>query len=168
MLAMLVPVGGGLMIVPIGGAVDPGFGIPGFSVGRPGHDLPWAPARPGHDLPMFPGHPGHDLPMFPGTPGNALPPLPPDMAHPGHPLPLPPEISNGLPIRPASPGHELPPPGMIWPPLPPTVPSGKALALVAISGVGYRWTVIDTSLSAGWPVPPPTAGTPLPPAPAPK
>jgi hypothetical protein len=56
-----------------------------------------------------------------------------------------------------SPGHELPntPPGVVWPPLPPHVPTGKAVALVAISGVGYRWTVIDTSLTVGYPMPAP-------------
>jgi hypothetical protein len=35
-----------------------------------------------------------------------------------------------------------PPPGTIWPPLPPEIPAGKAIALVAISGVGYRYVVI--------------------------
>jgi hypothetical protein len=86
------------------------------------------------------------------------------MAHPGHPLPLPPQVDNGLPIYPARPDHALPPPGVIWPPLPPSVPQGKALAVIWISGVGARWTVIDTSLSAGWPSPPnyPTGG-PVPP-----
>jgi hypothetical protein len=166
MLALVIQMGGGLFLVPVGASL-PGFGGGIPAPGDPGYGIPTFP-HPGQGLPVFPGMPGQDLPNFPGHPGNALPPLPPDLAHPGHPLPLPPEISNGLPIRPALPDHDLPPAGVIWPPLPPYVPQGKALALVAISGVGYRWTVIDTSLSAGWPSPPPVAGMPLPPAAAPK
>ena len=123
--------------------VDPGFGggFPGH-IHRPGHDLPNAPVRPGHDLPGQGGE----------RPDAGLPPLPPDPARPGNPIVLPPEISNGLPVHPVTPGNDLPvPPGVIWPPLPPNVPQGKALVLVAISGVGKRWAVIDTSLTAGWP-----------------
>jgi hypothetical protein len=37
------------------------------------------------------------------------------------------------------------PPGMVWPPLPPSV-TGTVMALVWVVGCGYRWTVIDTSL----------------------
>lgn len=153
MLALVIPMGGGLFLVPMGSALPPfGGGMP--APGDPGYGIPTFP-HPGHGLPVFPGVPGHDLPGFPGHPGNALPPLPPDAAHPGNPIVLPPELGT-LPIYPAAPGNDLPgvPPGVIWPPLPPNVPTGKALVLVAISGVGYRWTVIDTSLSAGYPLPP--------------
>jgi hypothetical protein len=56
----------------------------------------------------------------------------------------------------------------VWPPLPPDVPSGKALALVAIEGVGYRYVVIQ--IEPGHPDQglPPQPGRPdqgLPPAP---
>lgn len=152
MLALVIQMGGGLFLVPVGAALPPfGGGIPeGVD---PGYGIPTFP-HVGQGLPVFPGRPGNDLPNFPGRPGNELPQLPPDAAHPGHELPLPPQISNGLPIYPGRPDHDLPPAGVVWPPLPPSVPSGKALALVAISGVGYRWTVIDTSLTAGMPLPP--------------
>jgi hypothetical protein len=46
----------------------------------------------------------------------------------------------------------------VWPPLPPSIPAGKAIALVWISGVGYRYTVIDI----------PENKPPLPPRPQPK
>jgi hypothetical protein len=178
-LAMVTDVNTGaksLVTVEVVGSqgVDPGFGIPGLGGGNypsGGPVRPGRPTDPGYGRPGFiQGRPDQDLPWGPGRPDNTLPPLPPDPNRPGNPIVLPPEISNGLPVHPLVPGNELPgvPPGVIWPPLPPSVPQGKAIALVAISGVGYRWTVIDTSLSAGWPEPPPTAGQPLPPAPAPK
>ena len=50
-----------------------------------------------------------------------------------------------------------PPPGTVWPPLPPSVPEGKVIALVAISGIGYRYTVLT--------VPPPKPDQGLPPTP---
>jgi hypothetical protein len=59
---------------------------------------------------------------------------------------LPPTIWPGVPIHPASPSHPIAlPPGSVWPPLPPTVTPGKALALVVIFGVGFRWVVIDVA-----------------------
>jgi hypothetical protein len=49
-----------------------------------------------------------------------------------------------LPIHPVGPSNPIAiPPGTVWPPLPPSVPAGKAIVLVAISGVGYRWAVLD-------------------------
>lgn len=155
---------------PGGGPVDPGWGIPG---GRPPH-ISGGPARPG----FSPGHPDNTLPgggeeppvwpIDPDRPSHGLPPVP------GHPLP-----------------PTDPPPGTIWPPLPPelNLPPGKAIVLVLISGVGYRYAVIeiepghpDNTLpdegeggeephpqpprpGAGLPQPPgrpPTAGQPLP------
>ena len=143
MLAVLTNLSTGarslVMLDPIHNAALPGL---------PGNELPTPPLFPGHDLPgaggpVDPGYgAGHPRPPHAGQP---LPPLPPDMAHPGHPLPLPPQVDNGLPIYPARPDHALPPPGVIWPPLPPSVPQGKALAVIYISGVGARWTVIDTT-----------------------
>jgi hypothetical protein len=107
--------------------------------GRPGQGLPrpprpphvW-PRPPGGGLPVDPGwgvggrwpeRPGHGLPIFPSIPGK------PDNS-------LPPVEGEGPPPT-------DPPPGTIWPPLDhPGLPAGKAIALVAISGVGYRYVVV--------------------------
>lgn len=133
------------LIIPLGN-------IPGM----PDNSLPGFPGHPSQGLPASPGHPDHGLPGGGGHPSQGLPPLPPDQAHPGNPIVLPPQAGQ-LPIYPVAPDNTLPqlPPGVVWPPLPPQVPQGKALALVAISGVGYRWTMIDTSLTVGWPMPAP-------------
>ena len=157
-----------------GGPVDPGFGggFPG-QIHRPDQGLPGGggrPNRPDQDLPWGSGRPDQGLPGQGGErPDQGLPPLPTDPGRPENPIVLPPSIGN-LPVFPVAPDNTLPgvPPGVIWPPLPPNVPQGKALVLVAISGVGKRWAVIDTSLSAGWPSPPPQAGQPLPPTATPK
>jgi hypothetical protein len=164
MLALIIP------LSELGGSI-PGIGnqLPVPPGAHPGQGLPWGPGHPEQGLPPFPGRPGQDLPHFPGTPGHDLPQLPPDPARPSQPIALPPQSGN-LPVYPVPPGTTIPP-GVIWPPLGPGAPQGKALALVAISGVGYRWAVIDTSLVAGMPLPggpPPTAGTPLPPYGQPK
>ena len=118
-----------------GRPVDPGFGWGGGE--HPGH-LPSYGGRPvdpgyGVDIEGGGGSAGQ-LPVWPIGPGQGLPPVA------GHPLP---------PID--------PPPGTIWPPLPPSVPEGKVIALVAISGVGYRYTVLT--------VPPPKPDHSLPPSP---
>jgi len=183
-------------VQPPGGGrpTDPGFGIP--EGGHPGQGLPggrpgWGGGEhPGQGLPGFPGAPGHPghLPARPGRPtdpgygveegsGEAgqLPVWPLDPEHP----------DTGLP--PVA-GHPLPPidppPGTIWPPLPPSVPAGKALVLVFISGVGYRYAVVTipehetdpdygvdegTQPDQGLPPTgrPPIAGQPLPPTGAP-
>jgi hypothetical protein len=99
-------------------------------------------------------HPGHDLPepgrpVDPGfgggvpVPPKPWPPLPPDASN--KPIELPPDtIWPGVPVFPVTPSHPIAlPPGSIWPPLPPSVPPGKAIALIAISGVGWRWAVIE-------------------------
>jgi hypothetical protein len=140
--------------------VDPGWGV-GPGGGHPDQGLPGRPGRPPHagHLPSFGGrpvdpgwgwgggeHPGHGLP-WPGRPtdpgygidegsGEAgqLPVWPLDPEKPEH----------GLPPHPGQPLPPMdPPPGTIWPPLPPYVPAGKAIVLVAISGVGYRYVVVD-------------------------
>jgi hypothetical protein len=131
----------------------PDQGLPGGGrPGRPGH-LPSRPGRPG-------GRPGQGLPRPPHTwprpPGGGLP-VDPDWGlpedghlHPDHGLPIHP-IDPGSPDQglPEVPGVEPlppdPPPGTVWPPLPPDVPAGRALALVAIEGVGYRYVVIEIS-----------------------
>jgi hypothetical protein len=183
-IAVVTPLDGGsrsvVMVEPLGaeglpghdlpsGPVYPGHGLPG-SQPRPDQGLPggppphpWFPGhigrpdRPDQGLPGggWPGHPDQGLPGSGGRPDQGLPPLPPTPGHPENPIVLPPQAGN-LPVFPVAPDNTLPeiPPGVVWPPLPPSVPQGKAIALVAISGVGYRWTVIDTSLSAGWPLPP--------------
>ena len=66
---------------------------------------------------------------------------------------------QGLPGTPPSVDNALPmPPATIWPPLPPgSGIAGKALILVWVVGVGYRWVVVGgTDI---WPPPPqpPTA-----------
>jgi putative peptidoglycan lipid II flippase len=157
--------------------VDPGYGIPGG--GRPPH----VGNRPPGSWGGFPGHPDQGLPGGgwggrPVDPGygvegggeaGQLPVFPVDPEHPDQGLP--PEVPPGIP--------ELPP-GTIWPPLPPSIPAGKAIAVVWISGVGSRYAVIDIPerpVDPGYGVGeehpdqglpptrprPPTAGQPLPP-----
>jgi hypothetical protein len=132
---------------------DPGFGggLPAYGGGQPDNSLPWGPGHPSNALPFPPGHPGNGLPRPPVFPGNDLPQPPPDASN--KPIVLPPPPVVGVPVFP---GLGLPeiPPGTIWPPLPPYLPGGKVIVLVAISGVGWRWAVLDTSLSAGTPLPP--------------
>jgi hypothetical protein len=116
----------------------------------PGHDLPTGPVYPsGQPLPGG-GHPsgqplppGHvsGQPLPPGLPpmGSTLPELPPELN------PPPPEVWPGVPIRPATPEHPIAaPPGTVYPPLPPSV-TGKAICLVAVLGVGYRWVVLEVA-----------------------
>lgn len=114
-------------------------GFPGGGWNRPGHDLPGIPGAPGHPghlpaRPSRPTDPGYGVDE--GAEAGQLPVWPLDPEHP----------DVGLP---PVPGHPLPPfdppPGTIWPPLPPEhqIPEGKAIVLVAISGVGYRYVVVD-------------------------
>jgi hypothetical protein len=93
----------------------------------------------------IPGGPGTgQLPSFGPAPPVAgqLPVFPP--TSPGSP-------DQGLPPIPGIPG--LPPiglpPGEVWPPLPPgTAEPHKAIAIVAIPGVGYRYTVVELKAPA--------------------
>jgi hypothetical protein len=110
-------------------------------------------------------------PGFPGAPGHLPAPQPPGAVTP--PIVLPPGVDNGLP---PIPGQGLPPPdlgpGEIWPPLTPGEPKPKkAYAIVAIPGVGYRYTVVDLSLHPDHELPggqPPRPDHELPDAPEPK
>ena len=120
----------------------PDQGLPGGGYpGRPGH-LPARPGRPGYGgRPTDPGWgvdegagAGH-LPIWPIGPEHGLPPIP----------------GQGLP-------PVNPPPGTIWPPLPPSIPPGKVLVAVFISGVGRRWVVLE--------IKPPAPGQGLPANPA--
>lgn len=137
----------------------PGIGRPEHPIAPGGPDRPGFPERPGQGLPGFPDRPGH-LPSYGGRPVD-----------PGYGVEAPGEGGGGgagqLPIWPVAPdqglppvpGHPMPPvdppPGTVWPPLPPSVPEGKVIALVAISGIGYRYTVLT--------VPPPKPDQGLPP-----
>ena len=69
------------------------------------------------------GRPTHPIELPPGSPDQGLPPIP---------------------------GQGLPPPDLevdeIWPPLKPGEPTPKKVyAIVAIPGVGYRYTVVNLS-----------------------
>jgi hypothetical protein len=116
----------------------------------PGHDLPNRPHRP--------EKPDNSLPTLPSLPDNGLPEGGNVIDIPTNPIiiPAPPAINPppkpvwpGVPIYPIPPNQTLPiQPGQIYPPLPPAAGSGKVLALIFISGVGARWTVLDLSLVA--------------------
>ena len=134
-----------------GQPIDPGFGVPGFG-GHPDQGLPGDQPGIDNSLPGF-GHPDQGLPPDPGHPWlpghrpphisqGPIPSLPPALN------PPPPQIwPPNAPIFPAPPNTTLPiPPGAIWPPLPPGMPEGHLLVLIYITGVGWRWTVIDTTL----------------------
>jgi hypothetical protein len=148
-----------------GGEID--NSLPGNKPpGHPGHLPAWPgfPPRPGQGLPVWPGRPvDPGFGVDEGTaPGQGLPGRP---VRPGHlpAWPVRPERPDlGLP---PAPGNELPPvdppPGTIWPPLPPgSVKPGKVLLLAWITGVGYRYVVIEVkppSPDQGGPDAPPTA-----------
>jgi hypothetical protein len=111
-----------------GRPVDPDFGIDegvGIDNTLPGGRPPmvWPPKFP--PAPTDPewgvgGSGGSTLPIFqPVGPDNTLPP-----------------VAGHKPV-------EDPPLGTIWPPLPPGLPAGKVAILVAISGLGYRYAVIE-------------------------
>lgn len=116
--------------------------------------------------------PGMPLPEPPDNviwPPPSLPPLPPDISlPPGIWPPAEPPTIGGGPVIPDSPivipqppDKPIPgPPAVIWPPLPPgTGIAGKALILVWVVGVGYRWLVVGgTDI---WP-PPSSPDTPTP------
>jgi hypothetical protein len=155
--------------------VDPGFGIPlppvtvtptpptiGYplpptypvppnyvdnTLPRPPTMWPVPPVPPTTWPPPQPIYPG--VPIYPTLPA---PPYPPHVG--GGPAPTPP---GGVVTPPIAPGGETPgtplpmPPGAVWPPLPGV--EGKVLALVWVVGYGYRWTVLDPSLTVGYPLP---------------
>lgn len=158
-------VGGGPILPPPsvgGGPIEPPPGI-WPPPGQPGHDLPgrpivwprppegWVPPWQGKPPGVWPppGHPGHPLPPEPPpTEGEDSKPevWPPDH-HPGQPLP------PVIPIDPEEP--EPQPPGTIWPPV--DGMSGKAVILVWVPFVGFKWVVVDFSNKPVAPDQPPTA-----------
>jgi hypothetical protein len=183
-----------------GRPIDPGFGNDGSEY--PDQGLPGAPGHPGNALPGAPGHPSQGLPWAPGRPDTGpidpakpWPPLPwpprpwppvnwpPDASDPdwgvdagiapSQPIYIPGgEIDNSLPPVHGHPSTGPVLPGTVWPPLPPTVPEGKAALLAWFYRLGWRYVVVDVkppivdnSPPSGKP---PVAGTPLPPTPSPK
>jgi hypothetical protein len=139
-------------ITPVTGGGHPDQGLPPGSPGSPDQGLPtppgiwppdslpplppginppvgiWPPSRPtvpSHPIVIYPGRPVHP---DQGLPGGGRP-ARPDQGLPGEP----PEVDNSLPM----------PPATVWPPLPPgTGIAGKALILIWVVGVGYRWLVV--------------------------
>jgi hypothetical protein len=107
--------------------------------------------RPTHPIAGGGGHPSHPIELPPIPPG--LEPshpivLPPDGIEPSHPIFIPIVPTQPLPPTPGIPPTPTPPiaapPGTVWPPLPPSTGiAGKALVLVWVVGVGYRWLVLE-------------------------
>ena len=136
-----------------GEPVDPGFGV-----GRPPHVGKLPPGMFPPHLPIQPRPPGRPPTIWPpsGHADNSLarPPgdlLPPDSFD--YSLPVPPNCQ--LPVWPGSPAA----PGTIWPPLPGidnSLPgqSHNLLVIVWVPGIGYRWAVIDPSLTVDNDLPP--------------
>ena len=174
-IGFFYPIGGGHPDQGLPGSegpVDPGYGVEAPDRVWPPISLPplpplppgvwpnppvgtWPPSRPGipsHPIVIYPGHPSQGLPIAPGRPDQGLPGspgrpdqgLPPSGLHPDQGLP--PGVDNTLPM----------PPATIWPPLPPgTGVAGKALILVWVVGVGYRWVVVGgTDIWPPQPAPP--------------
>lgn len=116
------------------GPVDPGYGI---SADRPDQGLPMPP--PGIWPPPMPAHP-----IVPIPPGGSTPPpgtiWPPP--YPSH-FPLPPGGSTGSP---PGPDQTLPPTGMDPHPSHP-IASGTYWMLVYTPGYGWKYVVVDPSLS---------------------
>ena len=158
------------LIQPLDRPGRPGRPDQGFNPDYPDQGLPGAPGRPGHlpayggSRPVDPGfghgggeHPSHRPPWH--RPEIEFPPGPTDPdwgieagAHPEHPvyLPLDPpgQPDQGLPPV----AGQLPgvlPPGSIWPPLPPGAPPGLHAFLIFISGVGYRYGVLEVPVTPG-------------------
>ena len=121
-----------------GGGGYPDQGLPGD---QPGIDnsLPIPPPPPGIWPPPVPAHP-----IVPIPPGGSTPPpgtiWPPP--YPSH-FPLPPGGSAGLP---PAPDQTLPPTGMDPHPSHP-IASGTYWCLVYLPGFGWKYVVVDPSLS---------------------
>src|SRR5215510_16295787 len=98
------------------------------------------PVDPGYGRPAMPPHAGHPLPLPPLPPGVVAPPIAlPPVTWPPQGPPSPPVVIPQPPEKPL-PGD----PAVIWPPLPPgTGIAGKALILIWVVGVGYRWLVAE-------------------------
>jgi hypothetical protein len=140
--------------------VDPGYGVGGDHVWPPATLPPlppgvWPNPPVGTWPPSRPNLPSHPIVIYPPRPDQGLPPSGnrPDQGLPGSQ----PGVDNTLPM----------PPATIWPPLPPgTGVAGKALILVWVVGVGYRWLVVGATDI--WPPQPVKPDHSLPPTPQPK
>jgi hypothetical protein len=121
--------------------VDPGFGVD--APVYPGQGLPGRPPRPGQPIyPTRPGRPSRpgQLPSWGGRPVD--PGYGVEEGGPGQLPDWPPFVPEGEGDGEAG---QLPslPPGTVWPPLPPEYPGGKAMLMVWVPGVGYRYTVVS-------------------------
>ena len=134
--------------------VDPDYGV-GHEPRPPHVSLPPGFFPP--HKPIVPRPPGRPPVIWPPSAGidNTLPMPPPDLLPPGSIDNELPPSAGAKPVFPDSPGE----PGTIWPPLP-GIPegSGNLLVIVWVPTVGYRWAVIDPSLTVDNTLPsPPTA-----------
>jgi hypothetical protein len=162
----------------VGGGDRPDQGLPGgpdypttgpIFGGHPDNGLPWAPVRP-DGSPILPPRP---WPPLPWTPGANFPPsiTDPDWGvgggpptHPSQPIYLPPDrIDNELPPVAGTKPPQNPPPGTIWPPVH-GLPDGKIALLAWFYRAGWRYVIVDASLSPGHPLPPEGGGGTTPPS----
>jgi hypothetical protein len=127
------------------GPVDPGYDI---GIERPDQGLP--PPPPGIWPPPVPAHP-----IVPIPPGGSTPPpgtIWPSPGHPAHPIAgNPPRPDQGLPTPPAPgqpprPDQGLPPTGMDPHPSHP-IATGTYWCLVYLPGFGWKYVVVDPSLT---------------------
>jgi len=135
--------------------VDPGYGQGGGGP-RPDQGLPWQPGHVGNRPPgSYPGRPDQGLPGSPGHPDQGLPGSPghPDQGLPPSAQPKP--AASNVPEKPSS---------------PPTGGEGTYVLVMVAPGVAkWAWVAGSGQIDAAPPSgTPPTAGTPLPPTPAPK
>src|SRR5215831_11021290 len=144
---------------PDRGPVDPGYGVelpPVVDNGLPGDRPPHASTGPVR--PTYPVDPDYGLPKPPH-----VWPQPPALGHPEHPIALPPLTpTHPIYVPPPEVNNDLPG-GAVWPPLHEGMPE-KVVALVWIPGVGYRWVVLNASVSLpiAKPKPPHASTQPLP------
>jgi len=167
-----------VMLQPIGGPVDPGYGVGGGL--RPDQGLPWQPGHPDQGLPggghvgnrppgSFPGRPDNSLPGSPGHPDNRPPSGPPPQVSPGEVLVMIRDQAGVWHYAAIQPGS--PPPR----PLPPIAGGGHPdQGLPGSPGHPSTGPVPPGGSPphvSGQPVPPPPGGTvspPIAPTPAPK
>lgn len=154
----------------------PDQGLPGGgwqSPGRPDHDLPPETDPPAGLWPPLPTDLPTQLPSIGWKPGTIWPPLVDNT------LPTPPPEVGGGPVEPppvVGGGPAEPPPvvggGPVEPPptvgggpvTPPTPSPSKVVVLLAwVPGHGFRWVVVDLSLTPdnSLPAPPPTVTPPI-------
>lgn len=141
--------------------------LPSLGVGID-NTLPAPP--PGVWPPPTLGNPIVPVPPIANVPPGTIWPSPGAPNRPDNTLPggRPARPDNTLPNAPARPDNTLP--GTGGQP-DNSLPSGTFWVVAGIPGMGWRYIAVDPSLTVGHPLPnptPPTAGTPIPPAPQPK